>query len=547
MRAGWFSTAQAVLAFSLVGLITASGSVVAADPSPFARLQQDGIRFGPISIQRDPIFDLSDPAENKWLYRSANRLHVTTLESVVRAQLLFAEGDLVTEQAIEETARVLRRNSYIYDVVIEPLEMADGRIAVRVTTRDNWTLFPQIDFSQQGGQTEFALGVREANLLGTGGEIGFRIEDDGDRRSSLLQYGNRNFRGSWWRFEIGYRDSDDGDAQRLRIIRPFYSLDSRWSAGLDTTALEQEEPLFSFGDEITEFRRDLLSANVWFGRSRGLQDGWTRRWQVGFAIDDNRFEPVIEPGQAIFSPVDRNLRYPYVRYEAIEDRFIAVTNLNRIAVTEDLFLGTRYSATFGWFGASTGADRDGALIDLDLFHRRGDPTRSVISWRARLNSRVESGRVRNGRLTLSADYVRRQSEYRQWAVIAETTQTEAADLDQLVTLGGLTGLRGFDRAYANGTRRAVVSLEQRIITNWYPWRLFRVGAAAFVDAGRIWGRDVLGRRNEDLLANVGVGLRLMSTRASSNRMLHIDLAYPVAADTGYEGGLQLSIQGKRGF
>ena len=61
------------------------------------------------------------------------------------------------------------------------------------------------------------------------------------------------------------------------------------------------------------------------------------------------------------------------------------------------------------------------------------------------------------------------------------------------------------------------------------------------------GRDVLGRRNEDLLANVGVGLRLMSTRASSNRMLHIDLAYPVAADTGYEGGLQLSIQGKRGF
>ena len=77
--------------------------------------------------------------------------------------------------------------------------------------------------------------------------------------------------------------------------------------------------------------------------------------------------------------------------------------------------------------------------------------------------------------------------------------------------------------------------------------LFRVGGAAFVDAGRVWGSDLTGFREDRDLVNVGLGLRLMSTRASSNRMLHIDFAVPLTSGDDIDGGLQISLQGKRGF
>lgn len=500
-----------------------------------------------IQVSRLPIFDTSQPDEDRWLYRTANRVHTITRESVVRAQLLFAPGEAVSAQAIEESERVLRRNSYIYDVVIDARPISETEIVVSVETRDNWTLFPQLGFSQQGGQTEFLLGVQEGNLLGTGGELAFSVEDDGDRESTLMRYGNRNFRGTWWRFEVGYRDSDDGDAQRFRLIRPFYSLDSRWSAGLDATAIEQEEPLFSRGDEVAEYRRDQTRASVWWGKSDGLVDQWARRWMIGFAIADDQFDPVVQLNRLTVQPEDRELRYPFFRYEAIEDRFVTATNLTRMAVTEDLFLGTRYSATLGWFGKSTGSDRDGALFDIDASSSSGDPSRYIFTWNLGADGRIEGGDLRNGRFEMRAGLVRRQSDRRSWFVGVESTVSHEADLDRPVQLGGLTGLRGFDRAFANGDARAVLTLEQRLITDWYPLSLFRVGGAAFIDAGRIWGDDLTGFSEDRDLVNIGVGLRLMSTRASSNRMLHIDFAVPVTSGDDIDSGLQISLQGRRGF
>ena len=536
--------------WALVFLLLSAATIATADTrseSVFERLEAEGARIGAVRIVRNPIFDTGNPDESRWFYRAANRVHVTTRERVIAAQILFAEGEPVVAQSIEETERILRRNSYIYDVDIRAEPAGDGVVDIVVTTRDNWTLFPQLSFTQQGGQSEYLFGVQEGNLLGSGAELTLSIEDDGDRESSLIRYGNRNFLGTWWRFETGYRDSDDGDAQRLRLFRPFFSLDSRWSAGIDVTALEQEEPLFSFGDEVAEYRRDQIDGRLWAGWSRGLVDGWSKRWLVGLAVDDNAFDVVIEPNRVPVLPEDRDIRYAFVSFEAIEDRFVTATNFTRIAITEDVFVGTRYSATIGWFGSLTGADRDGAIVDLFAASSAGDPTKALLSWRAGAAGRIEGGDLRNGRFTLGAGYVARQTDRRSWYAAIESTIAHEADLDRPVQLGGLTGLRGYDRAYANGDARAVFTLEQRFITDWYPFRLFRIGGAAFVDVGRVWGDDVLGNADDRVLANVGFGLRLMSTRAASNRMVHIDFAVPLRRDDTVDDSLQISIEGKRGF
>jgi len=60
------------------------------------------------------------------------------------------------------------------------------------------------------------------------------------------------------------------------------------------------------------------------------------------------------------------------------------------------------------------------------------------------------------------------------------------DLDNQILLGGDNGLRGYPLRYQDGTARALWTVEQRFFTDWYPFRLFRVGAAVFFDTGRTW-------------------------------------------------------------
>jgi hypothetical protein len=68
----------------------AVGSTVADEKLPdLADLEAQGAIVGNIVLRRDNVFDLSDPAENNWVFRLANRLHIVTREGTIRKQLLL--------------------------------------------------------------------------------------------------------------------------------------------------------------------------------------------------------------------------------------------------------------------------------------------------------------------------------------------------------------------------------------------------------------------------------------------------------------------------
>jgi len=90
---------------------------------------------------------------------------------------------------------------------------------------------------------------------------------------------------------------------------------------------------------------------------------------------------------------------------------------------------------------------------------------------------------------LDARYYRRNSENRLLSVSLSALATHELDPDMQVLLGGDNGLRGYPIRYQAGENRALFTVEQRFYTDFYPWRLFRFGYAAFFDAGRVTGRD----------------------------------------------------------
>ena len=98
-------------------------------------------------------------------------------------------------------------------------------------------------------------------------------------------------------------------------------------------------------------------------------------------------------------------------------------------------------------------------------------------------------------------------------------------LDRL-QLGGDNGLRGYPLRYQGGTRRALLTLEERFYTDLYLWRLFRVGGAAFIDVGRAWGGAEPPTAQAGWLGDAGLGLRIVSARSAFSNVLHVDLAMP---------------------
>ena len=107
--------------------------------------------------------------------------------------------------------------------------------------------------------------------------------------------------------------------------------------------------------------------------------------------------------------------------------------------------------------------------------------------------------------------------------------TRPAALDTL-TIGGDNGLRGFPLRYQGGSQRALLTLEERLYTDLYLFRLFRVGGAGFLDVGRAWGGPAADPTNDRWLANVGVGLRIFNVRTSFGNVLHLDVAFPLNGD-----------------
>ena len=514
-------------------------------PSP-AELEASGAIIGEIRIVVGDVFDTSLEGENAWLYRTANKLHINTRESVVRDQLLFKPGEPYRHRVVLETERLLRANDYLYDAVIAPVAYDGRTVDLEVRTRDVWTLNPGFSFSRKGGENTWGAQIEEDNLLGTGRALDFEWQSDVDRESFGVSYFDPHFRHSFTRLGVAYIDADDGSTKLLQVNRPFYALDTRRAGGVYLLEYERNDPRYVLGDEVGEFQHRGEYYEAYAGISRGLEGRWVRRWTAGLTYERNRF--AVDPEEPLGGPLppDRELAYPWVGFDLVEDSFQERVNQDQIRRTEDVLVGLRASVRVGYADDALGSDRDALVASASV--QDGADLRPGMSLFGSFSAsgRIESGKLVNGLLSAEGRFYWETSKYSKFFASVSGAAAEQLDQELQLTLGGDNGLRGYPLRYQAGTSRALLTLEQRYYTKWYPFRLFHVGAAAFVDVGRTWGTDVTGAESLGLLRDVGVGLRLGSSRSSFGNVVHIDLAFPLDGDEDIDS-VQLLVTTKGSF
>lgn len=506
-----------------------------------------GAQIGHIEIVNSNIFDLDNPDENKSLYRLANTLHIKTRSYVIENQLLFETGELFEPQKLEESERLLRRNRYIGEAVVVPVKLENGVVDIEVRTTDDWTLKPSLSFGRGGGQNSTAIGLEEYNLFGRGSHIGIEFKSDVDRDSTTLQYSDNNLFGSRFQILAGYSNNSDGYDRQFALAKPFYALGSLRAGGISLQNGRRIETLYDRGNEVAEYDHSFSHHEAFVGWSTGLKQKWTRRWISGVTIDEHTFGPIgIDPMSMQALPDARRYVYPFVGIELLEDDFVKARNIDQIGRVEDRHLGANLAVKLGYSSAQFGSTADAMHLHAHFGNSIRPSKQSTLLFSGALRGRLEAGEARNVLLSLSTRYDLRQSQKRLFHARLTGNVGKNLDIDNPLYLGGDNGLRGYPLRYLAGDKSVLLTVEQRLFTDWYPFRLFRIGGAAFFDVARTWGQSPAGGENLGWLRDVGLGLRIGNSRSSVGRVLHVDLAFPLDGNADISN-VQLQIEAKRSF
>jgi hypothetical protein len=528
-----------------------------------------GSIIGRVELRVLDVFDATRDAKSRLPYRIANRLHVNTRPTVIERELLFESGDPFDARTLEESERHLRAQTGIYDACIAPLRVYGGTVDVLVVTRDVWTLAVGGGFGRSGQANTVQFGLEDANFLGTGRLVDLKYTDDPDRTERRFRYQDPALFGTRAELAVKLAERSDGYRYTIDAVRPFFSFDTRWSAGTRWVSDESRVKLYSKGVVTDHFMMDQTFLEVRGGLSGGFDGTAAHRFLTGFTWDQREFSDdpgfLLPDARSIHRPVPRQLldrlppmlaapparrtvAYPWIGYQWVEDGFVERHNMNRLARTEDWNLGNQLSLRAGWSSPSWGADSSQAVAALDWSRGIATPgERHVVLLDAYGGGRFGNGPPEN---LIGGARVRHYfssfGRHQLWTSVALDAARNLDPENQLL-LGGDNGLRGYPLRYRDGDRRALATIEQRFYTNLEVLKLFHVGAAVFVDAGRAWYSGARPDDAGEILRDVGVGLRLGSSRSSKGTMIHLDVAFPLDGESSERRGVQWLVKTKESF
>ena len=510
--------------------------VLALLTNPPASAQQpelDGLTIVSIRFDRYDVFDTSNPKTSAWFHRWANALHIISKEKMIRANLLFEEGDPYSASRAAESARILRGLDLMNPVEITAREV-EGGVEVIVETHDKWSLQVGGEFDSYGDRQSFGLGVTEENVAGWGKTVTIDYSSSDERDALSFRFFDPNVFFSRWRFDITHADLSDGQLDRVAVDRPFYSLQTRWAWGGAVQRQEFVSHLYSGGESVVDGISGGEEAEVWGGarlpgggnRTRRLRLGW--RYQ-DVSYDDWQWE---ESGEPYPTPSDRTINGPLVTFEQIADRFLVVRGFRAWTVQEDVALGPNYSLTAVASTSATGGDRARLPISgrIHTGRQRGSWLMLGDAW---LSGRIEKQSGEN--VVAGIQIAAAQLGTRGWQGRLLIEDSHRLDLDRQLTLGADIGLRGWNPDYFDGTGRALINLQWRSLLKEDVFGLFSFGVLLFGDAGMTWESRV-GPDTDGVRFDAGIGLLFDLPRLGRTTLLRIDLAMP---DDG--SGLTLSL------
>lgn len=483
-----------------------------------------------IFIDNRNIFDTNDPQYKHFIFKYANKFHLTTRQKVIKRELLFSVGDIYPEELVEETARNLRTRLSIYDAWIEVDTLANGHLLVRVITIDEWTLAVGPNFSREGNKNQFEVTVTDRNLLGRNQYLSagyFFKEFDEDFES--LRFINDKLWGKSLSLDLFHTSNPKKKINWLILSKPFYHLNQKISYYLS----------INYADKINEIYRDTLK----IGETVSLGD----EFNLGLSFRTGSYKNKIEyftrftykyinsngikylsdnPLDSI--KVNSNVFFDTAYHQielGIKTSFLnfkKLRNIDGMEYIEDFNLGHVLSLSLGRAFKPEYNDYLYDIITLNLWHGFS-PGKNILYLAYNRKHWFYNSLQLRKLSNISLLYYNYNLDFVTFAFHSSYYSDWRLDNTESLKLGGVSGLRGYDEFFRTGDRQMVMNYEMRFFTG-IEILAVKIGSSVFVDAGRSWKSEE-SIKFRDYYFSTGLGLRFSIGHTSRSKVVRVDFSY----------------------
>ncbi|HLS29845.1 MAG TPA: hypothetical protein VK021_03200 [Flavobacteriaceae bacterium] len=217
----------------------------------------------------DPFgYSLEDSTKtpHSWFQKLGNTVHIKSKPMAINKYYLFDEGQVIDTFLINETARLLRQQSYVRDVRLIPKESGHRKDSVdlKVKVLDSWSLLPKVRIG--GNKTK--VGLRERNFIGMGHEANLyyskRYADGNTGFEAYYKVPNfkNTFIDAFGKYDI---DLDHFYDRYVSVDKEFYSSLTRWAGGVFFQERFLERPLLDANKEFFDKTFKYRYSSIWGG------------------------------------------------------------------------------------------------------------------------------------------------------------------------------------------------------------------------------------------------------------------------------------------
>jgi hypothetical protein len=498
-----------------------------------------------VRFKTNDIFDLDDP-DTIFVHYWANFFHIKTKDITLgNESAFFIRKCDITQADIDELERHLRKQKYIREARIT--EGEDEKIDVE--TWDNWSLMPTVDFGRKGGINKYTIGIKDRNLLGLGIDAEFEYFSNNQRTGYKFDTQFPLFLNENMTASIKLSSNDDGSSQAFFLNKDFVSFDTSQAYKVGFDNFNQIDSQFQNGLTVAEYKHDKSYSTAQWQWLFSDSDNETLRYGIGYIREKHQFSNILLPTIASsgFLPEDRDYQYPFVSIDYLQKNYRKLSNFNLINQIEDFNLGWHVSGLIGREFANT--MQSPAVIWQMSFSKGLQTSDNGFLF---FDGHFEGERISNSdskdrtQLSFSTEYFHQFND--NWGGYFKNANTISKHpfLDSPVALGDDSGVRGYPLNYQHGERTTQFTLEARYYPHINIYKLFELGGAAFIDAGKAFGNSPVANVNTSVLASVGIGARFYSTHSSDAQVIHLDLVKPLSTDTNVNG-IEFRITTKHSF
>ncbi len=476
-----------------------------------------GKKIRKIEIQKLNVFgaNINNPSSNypNKIENILNKSHINTSDNIIRKNLLFKEGDIISPLILSDNERILRQLPFIDDARIIVVPVSDEEDDILVLTKDVYSLGASYSYR---GLERGSVSVFEKNIFGMGHEFGIEVPYDSklpDSPGFGIHYLINNIAKTFLNLNVYYQYGLGEKTYGFGLERKLVSSTTKYAGGISIRQMYTTEDLDTL-NVPAPLKYNLQ--DYWLSRSFLINRESVTRIIIGARYTNNNVfdHPLILPESfhylqnyriylasaalSIQKYYKTSLIYGYGRTEDIPYggilRFTTGREFNEFK--ERTYLGAEVatgisSRVLGYFYTSAG---------FATYLNNGYTEQGLLSVKMNFFSnltRMGNYKIRN---FVCVDYTRGFDRY----------------TDECLVFGSDNGFSGFKNDSVKGAQRLSLSLETVLFSpvNLYGFRFAFFGFADFSLLSAT--NQILG--NGYSLSSMGIGVRIRNDNLLFNTL-----------------------------